>query len=190
MNWIKLGNTFDGSGFNNPFQSMGGMAGGYDPRTIGGFSNMAGMFSPVTQAIGTMGGLPALMALFGRISGNKDWSNMMTDQSGKKETPAPPPPPGTQSGQGAQGGQNANPTGGAVGAMPALAAPFKVQAPQSLQPTKGPPVPSPNSGIQTGPTTPTPNQGDTPSTPPPNKDTGGMGKRAFSLPPLVLSLRL
>lgn len=52
-------------------QTGGGMFDLSSPQTFG---MMAGMFKPVTQAVLSTGGMPGLMGIYGKLTGNKDWA--------------------------------------------------------------------------------------------------------------------
>jgi hypothetical protein len=53
-------------------------SGPFNVGTPQGFASLAGMFRPVTQAVLQSGGMPALMGIYGMVSGNTDWQNAMT----------------------------------------------------------------------------------------------------------------
>ncbi len=63
-----------------PTQPPVSMLGNLDPRTPQGFATMAGMFKPITEAIGGAGGMPAMMGIYGMMTGNKDWQTATTAQ--------------------------------------------------------------------------------------------------------------
>ena len=54
---------------------------GLDYRSPQGFANIASMFKPVTEAVIGMGGLPALMGLYGSISENSDYRRATTQSN-------------------------------------------------------------------------------------------------------------
>lgn len=75
-----------------PFnQQMTSSFGGFDPRTPGGFAQWATMLRPITEMIGGIGGMPALMAAYAAISGNQDWQMATTKMSGLREKKATKP---------------------------------------------------------------------------------------------------
>lgn len=54
---------------------------GLDPTTAQGFATWASFLRPVTEAVSRFGGLPALMAIYGLVSGSKDYQLATTKQN-------------------------------------------------------------------------------------------------------------
>lgn len=52
---------------------QGGLAGMFDMSTPQNFGRWATMARPITQAVLGAGGMPALMGIYGAVSGNQDW---------------------------------------------------------------------------------------------------------------------